>query len=257
MGAYGWRATIGYIGPPRTNETVLYEAMRLAPEGIAWCWSVMCLPEFGQYQFDEALSAATLCAKELAARGVDVITVTGIPLITSKGVGYHEQLEREISEAIGGSVPVVSDVRGALGAFAALGMKRIVLSSIYQRYIQENVIKYFEGYGVHVAADVALEYKLADCMKNPTMETARETALTAFAKAPDADGVFIGCTQWPVIDRTEQLESEIERPVVSHMAAILWGSLAQIGVDGSREGYGRLMREWPAWVEPKAAVAIK
>ncbi len=33
MGVYGWRGTIGLISPPRTNETAIYEAMQVAPEG--------------------------------------------------------------------------------------------------------------------------------------------------------------------------------------------------------------------------------
>ncbi|HEY4441562.1 MAG TPA: hypothetical protein VGN14_13980 [Candidatus Elarobacter sp.] len=253
MGIYGPKATIGYIGPPRTNETVLYEAMRIAPEGVAWCWSTMGLPEFGQYQFDDALNAATICAKELAAREVDVIVVTGIPLMTSKETGYHERLEQELSDAIGGTVPVTSDVRCSLAALAAMNMKQIVLASIYQRYIQDNVIRYFGGYGVRVLADVALEYALADCMKNPTWDTAPDAMLQAYAKAPEADGIFVGCTQWPVVGGVPRVEEQIGKPVVSHMASILWGALAKIGVDGSREGYGRLMREWPAWSEPKLA----
>ena len=99
MLAYGEKATIGFIGPPRTNSTVLHEAFRLAPPGVTWCWSTMGLPEFGQLEFDQALALAELCAKELANRQVSVIVMTGIPLISSKGAPYHEKLERELSDA--------------------------------------------------------------------------------------------------------------------------------------------------------------
>ena len=110
MGAYGWKATIGFIGPPRTNETVLHEAIRLAPRGVSWCWSTMCLPEFGQFEFDEALSLAGRCAQELAERKVNIIVATGIPLITSKGPGYHVQLERELAALTGNTIPVSDDL---------------------------------------------------------------------------------------------------------------------------------------------------
>ena len=179
MTAYGEKATIGFLGPPRTNATVLHEAFRLAPPGVTWCWSTMGLPEFGQYEFDQALKLAELCAKELAAREVSIIVMTGIPLMTSKGAPYHEQLERELTAVIGGRVPVTTDINCVLAAFAALKLKKIAVASIYQRYIQDNMIRYFEHYGVRTLADEALDYALADCMTRPTMTTAYESSKRA------------------------------------------------------------------------------
>jgi maleate isomerase len=254
MGAYGWKAAIGFIGPPRTNETVLHEAIRLAPDGISWCWSVMGLPEFGLYQFDEALRLATLCAKELVERDVDVIVAAGIPLMTAKGAGYHAQLEREIAEAISYKKPVTSDVRCVIDALSAFNLKEIVLSSLYQGYIQDNVIKYLEHYGITTLADERLSYALADCMTRPTMDTAYECAMRATEKAPAAQGMFIACPQWPVIGNLDRLERRIGKPAVAHLPAIMWGALSEIGISEPRPGFGKLIREWPAQVKG-AAVA--
>lgn len=255
MAAYGEIATIGFIGPPRTNGTVLHEAFRLAPPGVTWCWSTMGLPEFGQYEFDQALSLAALCAGELAKREVSVIVMTGIPLITSKGAPYHEQIEREISAAIGHAIPVTSDVHCVLATFAALGLRRIAAASIYQRYIQDNMIRYFGHYGVQTMADEALSFALADCITRPTMTTAYETARRAQQRAADADGLFIACPQWPVIDQIERLEREGGKPVVTHLSAIMWGGLSRIGIATPIAGYGRLLREWPAWADLQMAPA--
>jgi len=253
MGAYGWKATIGFIGPPRTNETVLHEAIRLAPKGVSWCWSTMGLPEFGQFEFDEALSLAGRCAKELADRKVSIIVATGIPLITSKAPGYHLQLERELAALTGNTIPVTSDIHCVLGAFAALGLTRISLSSIYQRYIQDNVIRYLRHYGVETLADETLSYALADCMTRADMNTAYECAMVVHRKAPQAQGMFIACPQLPVIDNIERLERDTGAPVITHLAAIMWGALSQIGVREPLAGFGKLLRESPRWVEPKVA----
>ena len=255
MSAYGWKASIGFIGPPRTNETVLHEAVRLAPPGVSWCWSTMGLPEFGNYEFDEALKLAAVCAKELANRDVSVIVVTGIPLMTSKPPGYHRQLERELSDAIGHRKPVTSDVACVMGALSTLALDRIIITSIYQRFIQDNLIRYFERYGITTLADETLSYALADCMTQPTMDTAREVALAAHAKAPAAQGMFIACPQWPVIDSIARLEHATGKPVVTHLAAIMWGALAQIGIREPMEGYGELLRTWPQWVSAEMAAA--
>ena len=255
MSAYGWKASIGFIGPPRTNETVLHEAIRLAPPGISWCWSTMGLPEFGQYEFDQALSLASLCAKELVSRDVSVIVATGIPLITSKGPGYHLQLERELSAAIGHAKPVISDIHCVINALKALKADRIVVASIYQRYIQDNMIRYLEHYGIKTLADEGLSYALADCMTKPTMNTAYESAMVARGKAPQAKGMFIACPQWPIIDNVVRIENETGMPVLTHIAAIMWGALNHIGVREPIKGRGRLLEEWPVWSENQAATA--
>jgi maleate cis-trans isomerase len=255
MSAYGWKASIGFIGPPRTNETVLHEAIRLAPPGISWCWSTMGLPEFGQYEFDQALSLATLCAKELASRDVSVIVATGIPLITSKGLEYHEQLEKEISAAIGHAKPVISDIHCVIDALNALGTRQIVMTSIYQRYIQDNVIRYLKHYGIDTLADEGLSYALADCMTKPAMDTAYHSARTVHAKAPKAQGMFIACPQWPIIDQVARLESELHIPVVTHIGAIMWGALNHIGVRVPFPGHGQLLEKWPEWKTPARAAA--
>lgn len=250
MGAYGWKATIGCIVPPRTNETVIHEAIRLAPEGVSLCWSVLGLPEFGQYEFDEALDRAAIAAKELADREVDIIVFMGIPLQTSKGPGYHERLEQELAGAIGHKKPVTTDIHCVLGALRALEVNRIIISSIYQRYIQDNLVRYFQHYGVRTLADEGLSYALADCMTKPTMETAYEAAMSAHRKAREAEGMFISCPQWPVVGNVERLERDTGKPVVAQLAAVLWGCLSQVGRREPVSGYGQLLSQWPQWVEP-------
>ena len=247
MGAYGWKATIGFIGPPRTNETVLNEAFRLAPEGISWCWSVMGLPEFGKYEFDEALRLAAVCAKELAARDVDVIVTAGIPLMTAKEPGYHEQLERELADTIGNSKPVTSDLQCVINALNAFDLNKIVVSSLYQDYIQDNVIRYLAHYGIQTLADERLNFALADCMTRPTMDTAYESAVTAAEKAPAAQGLLLACPQWPVIGNLNRLEQRIGKPVIAHLPAIMWGALSRIGIREPLDQYGTLLRKWPEW----------
>jgi maleate cis-trans isomerase len=253
MGAYGWKATIGCILPPRTNETVINEAVRLAPEGVSWCWSVMGLPEFGQYQFDEALGRAGEAARELADRGVDIIVSSGIPLVTSKGPGYHERLEAELAAASGHRTPVTTDIHCVLGSLRALGLDEIALLSIYQRYIQDNLVRYLAHYGIRTVAEEGLSYALADCMTRPTMDTSYEAAVALSGKSPDAEGLFVSCPQWPVVGHVARLERETRKPVVAQLAAILWGCLSQLGLREPVTGYGRLLETWPAWVEPTVA----
>ncbi len=247
MGAYGWKATIGFIGPPRTNETVLHEAFELATPGISWCWSVMGLPEFGQYQFDQALDTAALCARELAARRVDVIVVGGVPLLTSREPGYHLELQRQLQSEVG-DVPVTSDLACFLGAARAYGLRRLALCSIYQRYIQDNFKRHLAAHGFETVTDVGLDFQLADCMTKAGLDSAYEAASGTYRQDTGVDGMILACPQWPVIHNVPKVEAEMDgKPVIGHMAAIMWGALRQIGVDARQAGFGRLLEDWPEW----------
>lgn len=254
MGAYGWKATIGFIGPPRTNETVLHESFELAPPGISWCWSVMGLPEFGKYEFDQALDTAVVCARELAARKVSVIVVGGVPLLTSRHPGYHLELQEQLSKAIDHAVPVTSDLACFLGAARALGLKRLALCSIYQRYIQDNFKKHLDAYGFEAATDVGLDYQLADCMTKAELDSAYFAASGAYQQDTSVDGMILACPQWPVIHNVPKVEAEMAgKPIIAHMPAVMWGALSQIGVKVPQSGYGRLLEDWPAWPGDLAA----
>lgn len=248
MGAYGWKATVGFIGPPRTNETALHEAYNLAPKGVTWCWSVMCLTEFGNNEFETALNSAVICARELAARKVDIIVLGGVPLLTAKHPGYQLEMEQKIREAIGNEVPVTSDLSCFLGAAKAMNFKRIALTSIYQRYIQDNFKRHLSAHGIETVTDGSPEFKLADCMTKPQLDTSYIVATEAYKKDTSVDGMILACPQWPVTHNIAKVEAEMDgKAIIAHTPAAMWGALSQIGVEAAQAGFGRLLQEWPAW----------
>ena len=131
------------------------------------------------------------------------------------------------------------------------------MSSIYQRYIQDNVIAYLAHYGIKTLADECLSCALADCMTKPTMETAYDSAMLVRDKAREAQGMFIACPQWPIIDNIGRIEREAGMPVVTHIAAIMWGALNHIGVREPFAGHGMLLEQWPRWLDPAESDAEK
>ena len=66
-------------------------------------------------------------------------------------------------------------------------------------------------------------------------------ALGKKAFAPEADGVFIPCTQLRAIEIAEQLERDIGKPVVTAIQASMWLALKMIGIKSPVNGYGTLL----------------
>jgi maleate isomerase len=66
----------------------------------------------------------------------------------------------------------------------------------------------------------------------------RELALTA---AGDADVLFVSCTGLPTLALLDELEAELQRPVISSNAVTFWHALTLAGVGPGVEGAGSLL----------------
>jgi maleate isomerase len=87
------------------------------------------------------------------------------------------------------------------------------------------------GYGVRKNA------QLTDLPVHASYKIAKRL----YAKAPEADGIFIACPRWPTIADVALLEEEIGKPVVTSSQACIWYALKLIDIKQNVSGFGRLM----------------
>jgi maleate isomerase len=73
------------------------------------------------------------------------------------------------------------------------------------------------------------------------IHAAYKIAKRLYAKARDADGVFIPCPRWPTITDVQLLEDEIGKPVITSSLACCWYAMKLIDIKEKVTGYGRLM----------------
>ena len=67
--------------------------------------------------------------------------------------------------------------------------------------------------------------------------------LVRYIDRPEADMVFLSCTNLPTAEMLDDLEAEVGKPVISSNSATFWMSLRMAGINDSIEGFGRLLRE--------------
>jgi maleate isomerase len=132
-------------------------------------------------------------------------------------------------------------------ALHALGLKKLVVLSPYMS--NDDIIAYLSAAGFTVVRDVALKCKTAADFEAITpqrwLELAREN------DTPEADGIFLSCTNTTQIEAVAAIERELGKPVVNSNQAVLWGCLKRLN---SRLGQpfappndlGRLMRDLDA-----------
>ena len=82
---YGYRARIGYTCPPLSAEVFPYEFYKLVPAGVTLVITTLTVIERSQSEVDAAYEMSVRAARALAAAGVDLVFLGGVPINLSRG----------------------------------------------------------------------------------------------------------------------------------------------------------------------------
>jgi maleate cis-trans isomerase len=123
----------------------------------------------------------------------------------------------------------------------ALGLKNLVVLSPYMS--NAPIIAYLGAAGFKVVRDVALQCKSAADFEAITPQ--RWVELARQNDTPEADGIFLSCTNTTQIEAVAAIEQELGKPVVNSNQAVLWGCLkrlkGKLGAAPEMPELGRLM----------------
>jgi maleate isomerase len=62
---------------------------------------------------------------------------------------------------------------------------------------------------------------------------------------PEADGIFIACTNFRCSDVIEEIEKDSGKPVITANQATAWHLMKLLKINDPIEGYGKLLRKVP------------
>ena len=126
-------------------------------------------------------------------------------------------------------------------ALHALGVSKLVVLSPYQS--NANIISYLNAAGFSVVKDVALKCPTAAAFEEVTPQRWLELAVEN--DCPEADAIFLSCTNTTQIEAVAAIEEALGKPVVNSNQAVLWGCLKRLkdklGGTPAMPGLGRLM----------------
>ncbi len=236
---YGSRARIGLIVPsPNTvSET---EFWRMAPDGVTIHTTRMLLAEKAKDPLKDMEQYLPRVIEELRGLEVDVVAYgcTASALKTP-----HEVTRDEIAAEL--DLPTVTTMGSVLEAFRALGVKSVAVGSPYTDDINEAERRYFESQGLTVTADEGVmlfeAQKRGRHMNLVPQDSVEELAQSI--DSPEADAIFLSCSDMATLGSLDRLEDKLGKPVVSSAQATFWGALRAAGIDDRIEGCGSLLRE--------------
>lgn len=236
----GYRARLGFLLPPG-NPTIEPELMAMVPDGVSLHFQRMVARGTpgaldGQAERNASMVAHLGESIEMLALVKPDIIVIG-HTATSYDLGRDEEatlLDRLAKES---GTRVTTAFASVAAALERLGVKRVALGAPYSAETTEKGRAHLEAHGFAVVNHDNLKG-----VANIYDETAeRAYRLARSVDRPEAQAVFLSGTGMPTIPVLEMLETDLQKPVISSNAAMLWLALRACGVNQPIAGYGRLL----------------
>jgi maleate isomerase len=236
--AFGWRKRIGLLSPT-VIETAAYDFFRLAPDGVSMCATTSNIEHWNKENFQQhVIEPLVTAVKYLASRHVDYIIHTGMPVVTTRGKGFEDEIVKVITDTTG--LPATTSIRSAIRALAHLGVRQVAVVTPYPQELHQSALTFLQASGFSVVADHTEDVVFKE-LQDVTPAHIAAVTKRVLNTAPSADGVYIPCNQWSGADAAPLIEQECGVAVVTGAHADYWEAFRSLGINDRIEGHGRLM----------------
>jgi maleate isomerase len=231
------RARVGFI-IPSSNRMVEPQMQRYAPPGIAPHFMRLRMTNQFKRPLPELLPSILDAAALLMDSTCDIIVFQCTGTSMSGGVDMDSLVVSEIAKAT--KRPAISTASAVKSAFAALNAKRLVFISETEQAGHDNKKLFLKEAGYEILADKAACLSGTDeyCITPPSYWYDTVMAL----RDDRAAAYFISCANIQSIDVIEDLERDLNKPVVTSNQAALWCALRTLELFDVVPGLGALFR---------------
>ena len=134
------------------------------------------------------------------------------------------------------STPITAAIKG----MKKLGIKNLSIFTPYTSEINDSVADFFnkENFKINDMNyfDIASDLDIGKVDSNHLFSVLKKIDLSK------SDALFVSCTALPVLSLIDDLEKELNKPVISSNQALIWDCLELINSNNNIEGFGRLFK---------------
>ena len=238
MTMYGDKARIGLI-IPSSNVTIEPEFNTMVPPDYS-VHSTRLLYQYDARDMEgnlkEMARGTEEAARLLATAGVSAIAYGCTTGSLVGGAGWDERIIQRIRDAT--SISTTTTATAVIRVFRELGLKKVAVASPYSEAQNKMEQDFFEAHGITVTAIKGLDIHRENLRRLPP-EAAYQLALEV--NSPEAEAIFLSCTNFKTVTVISQLEKELAKPIFSSNTATMWDVLRILKYSGKLEGFGRLL----------------
>jgi len=234
----GWRARLGIL-VPSANIVMEPDMYRMIPAGVSAHFARVWITEDTPEELEKMIEHVPRASVELSHALVDVYAFGCTSGSLVKGINYDQEIIARIVEQTGR--PATTTATACIQAFKKLGIRRISLATPYETWLNEKEKRFFKGNGVEVLAMEGLGLPEAEAIA--AVDPGRIFRMARAVDRPEADAVFISCTDFRAAEAIHALEQDLKKPVLTSNQVTLWALLRMAGVRSPIRGYGQLLED--------------
>ena len=153
------------------------------------------------------------------------------------GLAHEAAIVETVEKASGCST--MTTAQAITQAFDRFGIKKLVLISPYVKETNAHEVKYLDEVGYTVVHELGLglePHAYAQVTPAEWQKVVKENTRA------EADGYFLSCTNTRMIEAIDDLEKELDKPVINSNQATIWACLKRLGLKHSGAKLGRLFQ---------------
>ncbi len=187
-------------------------------------------------QFGQMVDAAPSLAVQLVKAEVEAVAFACTSASFYRGPGSDAAIADAISAASG--VPAVCTASAVVAALKLFGARRIAVATPYFEWVWQAEREFLQAAGFEVLAIGGLEREGGADINRLDADTIRDLVLSY--DHPEAEAMFVSCTDLPVLGLAAELEEKLGKPMVTSNQATYWAVSAALGLDPVG-GFGKLL----------------
>jgi len=232
----GWRARLGIL-VPSANIVMEPDMYRMIPKGVTAHFARVWITEDTPEELEKMIDYVPRASIELSHALVDVYGFGCTSGSLVKGIDYDKEIIAKIEKETG--MPATTTATACIQAFKEYGINKISLATPYEKWLNKKEKIFFEDTGVQVISMDGLELPEAEAIAS--VDPGHIYRMARAVDRPDADAIFISCTDFRGVEVIQMLEQDLGKPVFTSNQVTLWAMLRLAGVKSPIHGYGRLL----------------
>jgi len=225
---------------PSVNTVVEPEFWRMAPPTVSLHAARMRNARADVEDSLRMLDHVERASDELGSARVHVVAFACTASSFVQGPAGEAALQAKIERLSG--APAVTTSGAVAAALQAVGARRVAMYTPYPAELNEREAAFLGARTLTVVHERGLG--ITEAFAIAEVSSAEVLALVASAPPPpDADVLFLSCTNLATLDVIERLERAYDLPVVSSNTATLWAVMRRAGLAAGPAAPGRLFRD--------------